>query len=333
MDVVRLSHPTARLTERRRARSIAALLTAVWVLTLGGCTTERDPAGGAGTADAERGSGSYGESIRRPGSGEFAFQPLAPPDADPLTVRYVAPKGGASTADILIVLHGTGRNGEGYRDAWVPLVRDRNVLVLVPEFPEEDFPGSSYNTGNMLDEDEDPLPPKRWAFPVIEQLFDDVVADVDSDATDYALFGHSAGAQFVHRFVEFGKPRKLRVAVAANAGWYTTLDDSVDFPYGLGDSPSSESRMAPALATDLVLLLGADDVDPEDDSLRRNEESDAQGVNRLQRGMHFFLTSREMAAERSLPFAWGMTVVPGVAHSHPDMAAAAAPILLGPEGG
>jgi hypothetical protein len=45
------------------------------------------------------------------------------------------------------------------------------------------------------------------------------------------MFGHSAGAQFVTRFVTF-MPQHRPIAVAANAGWYTTLDDLVEFPTG-----------------------------------------------------------------------------------------------------
>jgi poly(3-hydroxybutyrate) depolymerase len=294
-------------------------------LLVGGCTGGQAPPDAGTTAEA---AGSYGRSVSEAGTGTFSFDSSAVLSGNPLKVRYIAPEGGASTADILIVMHGMGRNADEYQDDWTPLVRDRNVLVLVPEFSEDDYPGASYNMGNMLDENEKPLPGEQWTFQVIEDLFDHVVEDVHSDATDYALFGHSAGAQFVHRFVEFGESHRLRIAVAANAGWYTTMDDSQVFPYGLADSPSSEEDMGPALATPLVLLLGADDIDPENDSLRRDAESDAQGINRLQRGINYFLTSREMAADRSLPFDWRMVVMPGIAHEHTDMAEVAAQIIF-----
>jgi hypothetical protein len=320
------------VTRHRRSRPAVAALGLTVALLLGGCTGTTAPTGegtGTGTAThtAERASGSYGESITGAGPGSFTFDSPALPGGDPVKVWYVAPEGGASSADILIVMHGTGRNGEEYRDDWTPLVRNRNVLVIVPEFSEDTYPGISYNMGNMVDENEKPQPEEEWSFRVVEDLFDHVVADVHSDATDYALFGHSAGAQFVHRFVEFAGSHRVRMAVAANAGWYTTMDDSVDFPYGLADSPSDEKDMGHALKTNFVLLLGADDIDAENDSLRRDAESDAQGTNRLERGLHFFLTSREMAAQRSLDFAWRMIVMPGVAHSHGDMAKVAAQLI------
>jgi len=110
--------------------------------------------------------------------------------------------------------------------------------------------------------------------------------------------------------------------------WYTTLDDSVKFPYGLDGSSTREDELHAAFASNLVILLGSNDTDGEDDSLRRDDGSDQQGRNRLERGMNFYQQSQDVAARESLPFAWRLTVVPGIAHSHADMAAAAAPMLL-----
>ena len=62
--------------------------------------------------------------------------------------------------------------------------------------------------------------------------------------------------------------------------------------------------------------------------MRRDDGSDEQGRNRLERGMYFYQQSQDVAARESLPFAWHLTVLPGIAHSHTDMAAAAAPMLL-----
>jgi hypothetical protein len=44
--------------------------------------------------------------------------------------------------------------------------------------------------------------------------------------------------------------------------------------------------------------------------------------------LNFYLESRKVAQRESLPFRWRLEVVPGLAHSHRDAAAAAAPLLL-----
>jgi hypothetical protein len=260
--------------------------------------------------------------------GVFVFDGYSPLHDRPVQVWYDAPAD-PSTAQILIVMHGVERNGQEYRDDWSDLVKGRNVLVLAPEFSDEHFPGPEmYSLGNVQDEFGLPVPMEQWTFQIVESLFDHVRQTVASQAESYALFGHSAGAQFVHRFIEFMPNHRARVAVAANAGWYTLLDDTVKFPYGLDGGPRRESQLGHALASNLVILLGGDDVDGQDGSLRRDTGSDQQGKNRLDRGLNFYQTARDAAARQSLPFGWRLTVLPAVAHSHTDMARAAAPILL-----
>ncbi|WP_156507390.1 hypothetical protein [Arthrobacter sp. OY3WO11] len=259
--------------------------------------------------------------------GDFSFSWEGPLADQPIRVWYSAPDD-PSSAQILLVMTGAHRNGEGYREDWLPIVQDRNVLLLVLEFPKDDYPGSSsYNQGNILDASGDVNPPEAWTFNMVEALFEAVVRDTNSGEKDYALFGHSAGGQFVHRFMEFTEENHVRVAVAANAGWYTMPDQDVEFPHGLKNSPLSPRELREAFSRRLVILLGADDVDPEDTLLQRDRKTDAQGDNRLSRGLNFYQASRD-AARESDEFNWGLMVVPGAAHEHQKMAEAAAPFLL-----
>lgn len=262
------------------------------------------------------------------GLGVFTFDGYPPLKDRPVRVWYAAPPD-PSTAQILIVMHGVERDAEEYRADWRDQVDAHNVLVLVPEFSNEHYPGTdAYNLGNMTDENGNLQPREEWSFNVIEALFDHVVQELDSSAKDYALFGHSAGAQFVHRFVEFMPANRARVAVAANAGWYTVPDDNVKFPYGLRGAPAEPDRLEHAFASNLTILLGADDTDTESESLRRDDDADAQGTNRLDRGWNFYRTAQERAQRESLTFDWHLMVAPGIAHSHNNMAAVAAPLLL-----
>ena len=264
----------------------------------------------------------------QPGTkGDFTFTTDGPLSNQPIRVWYQAPEN-PSSAQILMVMTGAHRDGEAYRADWLPFIEDRNTLLLVLEFPKEDYPGSSsYNQGNILDASGDVNPPDAWTFNVVEALFEAVVEDTNSEAGDYSLFGHSAGGQFVHRFMEFTEENHVRVAVAANAGWYTMPDQDVDFPYGLKNSPLSSKELREAFSRRLVIMLGADDVDPGDTLLQRDRKTDAQGDNRLSRGLNFYQASRDAARDGD-DFNWGLMVVPGAAHEHQKMAEAAAPFLL-----
>jgi hypothetical protein len=297
-----------------RGLPLAPVLVAAALLVA--CSIEQRPAGT--------------DSMIKPGLGVFTFDGYETLKDRPVRVFYNAPAD-LDTAEILIVMHGVGRNAEGYRSDWRDAVDSRkNLLVLVPEFSEEHYPGNEgYALGNTTDSEGYLLPEEQWSFHIVEALFDHVVRVLRSNARDYALFGHSAGAQFVHRFIEFMPTHRARVAVAANAGWYTLPDKSVDYPYGLDGAPP-QVDLRRAFSSNLVILLGADDIDTDDDSLRRDEESDAQGDNRLDRGLNFYQVSRDVAARESMDFRWRLTVVPGISHSHSAISLEAAPILLAP---
>ena len=156
-------------------------------------------------------------------------------------------------------------------------------------------------------------------FSAAQALFDYVACEMRCEARCTSLFGHSAGAQFVHRLVEFTPQHRARVAVAANAGWYTMPDDSVHFPYGLKGSPLSEAEMGDALSSNLIVLIGADDINSSAINLRRNEQADEQGLNRLDRGIAFYRQARKSSGKAlaALPVATPSGArYPALTHRH-----------------
>lgn len=265
--------------------------------------------------------------IRAGEKGDFTFNGEGPLQDQPIRVWYKAPDD-PSSARILMVMTGAHRDGESYRSDWLPLIENSNTLLLVLEFSKDDYPGAAtYNQGNILDANGKINPPEAWTFNLVEALFQAVVRDTSSTAERYALFGHSAGGQFVHRFMEFTEKNHVSIAVAANAGWYTMPDQGIEYPYGLKNAPLSLKALRDAFSRRLVILLGADDIDPKDPLLQRDLRTDAQGDNRLTRGLTFYEASRKAAREGD-EFNWALTVIPGAAHDHGQMAAAAAPMLL-----
>lgn len=260
-----------------------------------------------------------------PGTGSFVFAGYAPLADRPVRVWYSAPRDPA-TAEIVVVVHGLNRDGRAHRDDWAGLVAGRNVLVLVPELARATYP--DYNTGHVVDDRGVRQPAEQWTFPLVEALFDHAVAATGGSQRDYALFGFSGGAQFVHRFVELMPAHRARVAVAANAGWYTMPDDTVPYPYGLAGAPVATTGLRRALATNLVLLLGQRDADPRDPSLLHDPRADRQGAQRLERGRTFFAAVTRTARANAFPLRWRVREVPGLGHVHAGAARAALPYLL-----
>lgn len=267
-------------------------------------------------------------SIPVPGqAGSFVFTGW---DGPPLSVFYQLPEPLTADTQIVFVMHGVNRDADRYRDEWAAHARRFGFIAVVPQFNAADFPGSlGYNTGYFTEEDGTARPRSRWSFAAIEPLFDDVRRRFGTQVERYAIYGHSAGAQFVHRYVLFMPEARIEQAIAANAGWYTMPELETAFPYGLGATPIGAEGLATALGKPLTVLLGTADTDRADPDLRKTPEADAQGPHRYARGQAFFARGAAAAAARGVPFGWRLEQVPGIAHSNAGMAEAAAALIAG----
>lgn len=230
---------------------------------------------------------------------------------------------------VVMVMHGVGRNADEYRDQWHDLAQQHGFLLAVPRFSQEDFPGAAgYNLGNTFDAAGLPVAPPHWSFAVPEPLFDELRRRYRLKTPRYSLYGHSAGGQYVHRFLLHNPAARVSRYVPANAGWYTLPDFGRTFPYGLAGSQVTREQLQAALQLPVTILLGDRDIDSADPNLRHTPEADAQGLTRLARGFSFFESARLAAEELGVPFNWHIATVLGVAHSNTLMAPAAIPYLL-----
>ena len=235
----------------------------------------------------------------------------------------------ASKAPILIVMHGARRNADRYRDQWIDAANAEGLIVVAPAFSRDDFPNAAgYNLGAVFEGDgttarEESL----WAFSAIEPLFDHIVASLDGAQTHYSIYGHSAGSQFVHRFLFFKPDARVKRYIAANAGWYTFADPAIAFPFGLGGLEISEEAIQQALAKDVIIALGDKDSDPNSRLLNKSEGAMRQGPHRYARGQAFFAAAKALATEKGWKFGWSKREVKGVAHSNGDMASRVADLV------
>lgn len=265
------------------------------------------------------------------GVGMFAMPEKAGASTDDLRVFYYRPNGWTPDKPIVIVQHGLKRNASEYRDGWIKYADEYNLLVVCPEFSEGKFPGVRYyNTGNVSDTDDTTgnLQPKdKWVFPVIDHVFTEVKARSGATRSTFSLFGHSAGAQIVHRYVLLAGPTQADRIISANAGWYTMPDTAVDFPYGIKNMSMSKADLAKVFAKPVTILLGENDNNPNHKVLRHTLEADAQGLSRFERGNSFFSAAEAKVAELGVPFNWKLITVPGVGHSDVGMGVAAAKLI------
>ena len=256
----------------------------------------------------------------------FAFTGWSGP---PIPVRMYAPMHRDADAPVVIVMHGASRDAPRYFLDWSRQAEEHGFIAVVPYLSQEGFPGSSvYNLGHVFDADTGAMRPReRWLFAIIEPLFDEVVRRTGSPRESYTLYGHSAGSQFVHRFLYYTPAARVDQFIAANAGWYTMPEPGVAYPYGLRGSGIGEAALERVFAAPLTLLLGTADIDPNADKLRKTREAQAQGQNRLERGHAMFRIAEKAARERGLRFNWRLIEVDGADHSNARMAPVAAALI------
>jgi poly(3-hydroxybutyrate) depolymerase len=269
-------------------------------------------------------SNTLGAAPIAPGAGSFQFIDALGNADRPIRVWYYCPEQPTPTTPIMFVMHGVQRDGKRYRNEWQVYAQEYNFLLICPEFDDKNYPTDAYQWGNMFDAHMHPIPESKWTFTAIEHLFDYVKSATGDTSPTYFIFGHSAGGQFVHRFVLFMPHARYARAIAANPGWYTMPSyTGHPFPYSLRDSNFPEVSLKESLGRNFLLMLGEQDLDPNDPEIRKTSEAEEQGATRFERGHNYFQAAQAAAATLHAQFNWNVATVPGAHHSDKQMAGAA----------
>lgn len=268
------------------------------------------------------------------GSGSYDYTYQVDNFRKVLKVYYHIPESKTTQTPILIALHGQGRNADDYRNALKAQAEALDIIVIAPEFSDENFPGSDqYNLGNVYQDGDDPTvnslnPESEWSYSIVEPLFDQFKDQIGHPANTYSLFGHSAGAQFAHRFLMFKPNNRAAEIVISAAGWYTFPDNNTVFPYGIKKSVIDENLLEVFLGKNIIVQVGALDNDPEAPGLRRNSIVDLQGIHRLARATNFFDFCETLAEDNQYDFPWRFEIREGADHNFSTAAVYAADLLF-----
>lgn len=266
------------------------------------------------------------EQLKKTGSGFFQFRAALPSGARDMNVYYHIPENSTETDTVLIVLHGNGRDALNTRNVFTSLADEKGIIVIAPEFSNENFPGGdSYNLGNVFIDGDNPSEntlndTADWTFAVIEPIFTDFKNKFGLLTDEYDLFGHSAGAQVAHRIALFLPGEHLQRVACSAAGWYTVPDNEIPFPYGLNKSPRYQADLSYFFKRDLLIMVGTADNDKDSPGLRHNEYADAQGLNRFDRAQHFYVECLKIAGEAGIDYNFQYFSVEGVDHDLTRMA-------------
>ena len=230
-----------------------------------------------------------------------------------LPYYLVEPREKAPDAPLLVAVHGISRNAEAVAQKFGAATAMRGVVLAAPEFSRERFPGyQRFGAGGQVSR--------------ADQALQTMVAEIRA-GTPYVgrrlwLFGHSGGAQFVHRFV-MAWPEKVERYVVSAAGWYTWPSLEQPFPIGIGWSarlPDARPIASRFLRVRGRVMVGDRDT-RRGPTLNTAPEIDrAQGDNRVSRGRRFVEATNALARQLELPPPLSFQLLPNAGHLFSGMA-------------
>jgi pimeloyl-ACP methyl ester carboxylesterase len=140
-----------------------------------------------------------------------------------LYVPPLAPAG--PPPDLVVTMHGTGRDFVGYRDAFSEFGRWNNCIILAPLFPVGALGDGNRDGFKYIREGD-----IRYDRALIA-IVDEVAERYALPSRRFALFGYSGGGHFTHRFLML-HPDRLWAACIGAPGSVTLLDPTRDWWVG-----------------------------------------------------------------------------------------------------
>ena len=247
-------------------------------------------------------------------------------DKPDVEIFYITPEIINKDTKVIFVIHGNSRNAEDYLSAWIPHVINKNVIVAAPQFRKKDFryffllemAESSGKVNSNKNE---------YINNSISLFFNYFKSKFSLSTETYSMFGHSAGAQFTHRYMLLSMDNRISNSVIANAGWYTFITDD-EFPYGINNSPIniSNDQIKWFMSKKANLLIGSDDIGFK--SVNSSKGANLQGLTRVDRAANYFDSLIMNAESRGYALRWNYRVLERVDHDFKKVTPYAAQILL-----
>lgn len=264
----------------------------------------------------------------RKGEGEFVYTDYKPLANKEVTIFYYVPtKGNIKTMPILFSMHGADRKGDVQRESWKYFAEENNFIVIAPEFTKEFYKENDYQFGGLATKrlGSELRPEEEWTYKIIEHIFDYFKKMSGNQSKTYDIWGHSAGGQFVHRYLLATPHARVRRAIATNAGNYTfplpngLIDENGKrwgWPYSIYGTPLADPENLKSYFAKPLIVHGGDlDTTTTRKDFPKDPPSSAQGAHRYERAQNFYAEAKKLAAEMGVPFNWEFVTLPGVGHA------------------
>lgn len=264
----------------------------------------------------------FAEKFLPTGESAYLLDEISGVNSDPIKIHFFRPINWKDGDKIFIFFHGSDRGAKARIKGLKKDAAEKNILLICPEFTKEKYPGNRYYSyGNIMYGKNylKSVPKDEWTINAVNRIIDDVKNKTGAKKSKIIFFGHSAGGQFMHRYLLFSEKIKADLVIAANSGFYTMPDENENFPYGIKNVPVTEKSLKKAFEQNVIIMIGEKDIERKKISMRP-EKADAQGLNRMERGKKFFSESKEKAAKIHAKFNWKFVMVPKVGHTGNSMA-------------
>lgn len=218
-----------------------------------------------------------------------------------------APPTAAATTPLFISVHGISRNAEEHVRAFAPLAGKLGAVVLAPLFDERRY--EDYQRLGRSGQG-------ARADLALVRMIEAVRTDLGLVGRRVFLYGHSGGAQFVHRFA-MAHPEHVAGLALSAAGWYTWPDAALAYPLGIGapedlDNVTFDPRRF--LSIPACIYVGEDDVS-RDGAFNRSARLDRlQGTTRLERAQRWAAAMKEAAGALGYDTAYTVHEIRGADH-------------------
>lgn len=303
------------------------------LLFCGACSESgEDGGGGDGSSTTGSSTSKDGNFTKQGAISSFEYRGYEPLKNKPITVYYYIPTEdyttGVTVTDmpVLFSMHGAERSGNSACSIWAKLAEAYKFIVIAPEYSKTHYNENAYQFGGVQASKSATMAQDRslWTYNTIESIFDYFKKETGSSAKAYYLFGHSAGGQFVGRFMMAMPDARVIRGVAANpSSWAWPYIDGLtgtdgknyDWGYSVKGTPMADyEALKVFFAKKLIVMAGTNDV-VADSYLDDSAAANAQGKNRFERAQNFYNVCTQMAKDLNAECNMKLGIVEGVAHS------------------
>lgn len=274
-------------------------------------------------------AGTLGRFSRGTDSLEFIYEPLA--DKPIMLYYYIPTKGDVTDMKVLIAFHGAERLGINPIIIWREFAERDGFVVLAPQFSRSLYDENQYQFGNVFKDRtmKELNPEEEWVYSAVEPMFEFFKKETGNRAERYSIQGHSAGGQFVHRYLIAKPDAKVDRAVASNPGTWTWLSSNGvirsrqcgTWPYTIKGTPFDDERHIKAyLERNLTVHLGTLDTATSGKHVPDSPQALAEGRHRYRRGLNYFADMKAFAEKNGYSFGWKKVEVKGMGHRGRGMA-------------